>query len=98
MGGDAGTSGGDSQGRDSTGYGASVSESSAAAGASASAGNTFNELQQHEGFAYEEELFNMPNLLTDMAGGMMISLPSINSPPSDDSPSSSDVENLWSYP
>ncbi|KAF9668301.1 hypothetical protein SADUNF_Sadunf15G0114600 [Salix dunnii] len=47
----------------------------------------------------EEELLNMPNLLVDMAGGMLVSPPRINTPSSDDhSPGSSDAERLWSYP
>ncbi|KAK8692710.1 hypothetical protein V6N13_070317 [Hibiscus sabdariffa] len=47
----------------------------------------------------EEELLNLPNLMVDMAEGMLVSPPSwINSPPSDDSPDNSDVENLWTYP
>ncbi|KAB5525417.1 hypothetical protein DKX38_023166 [Salix brachista] len=47
----------------------------------------------------EEELLNMPNLLVDMAGGMLVSPPRINTPSSDDhSPGSSDAESLWSYP
>ncbi|XWS37762.1 hypothetical protein CRYUN_Cryun19dG0073200 [Craigia yunnanensis] len=45
----------------------------------------------------EEELLNFPNLMVDMAGGMLVSPPRINSPPSDDSPDNSDVESLWTY-
>ncbi|XWS50594.1 hypothetical protein CRYUN_Cryun12cG0100200 [Craigia yunnanensis] len=45
----------------------------------------------------EEELLNFPNLMVDMAGGMLVSPPRINSPPSDDSPENSDVESLWTY-
>ncbi|XVF54061.1 hypothetical protein PTKIN_Ptkin05aG0151000 [Pterospermum kingtungense] len=45
----------------------------------------------------EEELLNYPNLVLDMAGGMLVSPPRINSPPSDDSPENLDVESLWTY-
>ncbi|XVF54062.1 hypothetical protein PTKIN_Ptkin05aG0151100 [Pterospermum kingtungense] len=46
----------------------------------------------------EEELLNFPNLMVDMAGGMLVSPPRMtNSPPSDDSPENSDVESLWTY-
>ncbi|XVF09787.1 hypothetical protein REPUB_Repub07fG0126500 [Reevesia pubescens] len=49
-------------------------------------------------FIDEEELLNFPNLMVDMAGGMLVSPPSwINSPPSDDSPGNSDAESLWTY-
>ncbi|XP_009591034.1 ethylene-responsive transcription factor ERF027-like [Nicotiana tomentosiformis] len=45
----------------------------------------------------EEALFDMPNLLVDMAEAMMVSPPRMNSPPSSDSPGNSDAESLWSY-
>ncbi|KAL4281643.1 hypothetical protein GQ457_03G013310 [Hibiscus cannabinus] len=45
-----------------------------------------------------EEFLNFPNLMVDMAGGMLVSPPSwINSPPSEDSPENSDAESLWTY-
>ncbi|GLT74363.1 hypothetical protein SLA2020_461660 [Shorea laevis] len=64
----------------------------------AKAAGPVEEQQSKKDFVDEEELLNMPNLLLDMAGAMMVSPPRINSPPSDDSPGNSDAETLWNYP
>ncbi|PON69913.1 AP2/ERF domain containing protein [Parasponia andersonii] len=50
-----------------------------------------------EEFMDEEALLNMPNLLVNMAQGMLVSPPRINTPSSDESAGDSDGEYLWSY-
>ncbi|XP_010255544.1 PREDICTED: ethylene-responsive transcription factor ERF027-like [Nelumbo nucifera] len=50
-----------------------------------------------EEFIDEEALFEMPKLLANMAEGMLLSPPRIDSGISDDSPENSDGESLWSY-
>lgn len=48
-------------------------------------------------FMDEEAIFGMPNMLVDMAEGMLLSPPRIKVPPSVDSGENSDVESdLWS--
>ncbi|KAF5743562.1 ethylene-responsive transcription factor [Tripterygium wilfordii] len=49
-------------------------------------------------FIDEEALLNEPKLLVDMAEGMLLSPPRINTGSSEDSPGNSDGESLWSYP
>lgn len=51
---------------------------------------------REEEFIDEEALFDMPNLLLNMAEGLLLDPPRINSPESDDAPES-DAESLWSY-
>ena len=62
---------------------------------SSSSGQT--SLAKNEEFIDMDELLNMPSLLEDMARGMQVSPPRMESPPSDDSPGNSDGDNLWSY-
>ncbi|KAI5670141.1 hypothetical protein M9H77_10505 [Catharanthus roseus] len=50
-----------------------------------------------EGFVDEDALFDMPNLLVDMAEGMLVSPPRMKSPPRGNPLEDSD-DNLWSYP
>ncbi|GMH09430.1 hypothetical protein Nepgr_011271 [Nepenthes gracilis] len=51
-----------------------------------------------ETFVDEEALFDMPNLLVDMAEGMLVSPPRISSAKSDDdAPDNSGGDSLWSY-
>ncbi|MCL7047175.1 hypothetical protein MKW94_009783 [Papaver nudicaule] len=52
---------------------------------------------ENDQFIDEEEIFNMPKLLLNMAEGMLVSPPRIISPPSHDSPENSDCESLWNY-
>ncbi|XP_043692917.1 ethylene-responsive transcription factor ERF025-like [Telopea speciosissima] len=56
------------------------------------------EEEEEEEFVDEEALFDMPKLLVNMAEGMLMSPPRINSPPFDDySNESSDFDSLWNY-
>ncbi|GMJ04804.1 hypothetical protein like AT5G52020 [Hibiscus trionum] len=51
-----------------------------------------------EEYVDEDVLLNLPNLLVDMAEGLLVSPPRICSAPSDDdSPENSHGESLWSY-
>ncbi|XWS48980.1 hypothetical protein CRYUN_Cryun13aG0124200 [Craigia yunnanensis] len=50
-----------------------------------------------EEYVDEDVLLNLPNLLVDMAEGMLLSPPRISPTPSDHSPENSDGESLWSY-
>ncbi|XP_022737038.1 ethylene-responsive transcription factor ERF027-like [Durio zibethinus] len=50
-----------------------------------------------EDYVDEDVFLNLPNLLVDMAEGLLVSPPRISSAPSDDSPENSDGESLWSY-
>ncbi|CAA3005596.1 ethylene-responsive transcription factor ERF027-like [Olea europaea subsp. europaea] len=62
--------------------------------------DSVNELTGNNGhdFVDEEALFEMPNLLMEMAKGMLVSPPRMTSPPPlSDTPGNSDAESLWSY-
>ncbi|GMJ06183.1 hypothetical protein HRI_004287500 [Hibiscus trionum] len=56
-----------------------------------------NEEMRKEEYVDEDAILNLPNLLVDMAQGMLVSPPRIASTPSDDSPENSDGESLWNY-
>ncbi|KAI3720747.1 hypothetical protein L2E82_31740 [Cichorium intybus] len=49
------------------------------------------------GFMDDEAVFGMPNLLSDMAEGMLLSPPRIDSNPPDNGPYYSGGGNLWDY-
>ena len=64
---------------------------------STNAGDGDNSGECSAEFIDEEAILNMPNLLVNMAEGMLVSPPRINTPTSDDSPGNSDGDCLWSY-
>ncbi|XAR66200.1 hypothetical protein NMG60_11012327 [Bertholletia excelsa] len=49
-------------------------------------------------FVDEEAIFDMPNLLVDMAGGLLLSPPRMRSPTAENSPENSVGDSLWCYP
>ncbi|XVF52822.1 hypothetical protein PTKIN_Ptkin05aG0049500 [Pterospermum kingtungense] len=55
------------------------------------------EMTIEEEYVDEDVLLNLPNLLVDMAEGLLVSPPRINSTQPDDSPENSHGESLWSY-
>lgn len=79
---------------DSSQGGSSVSMSNAAA---TSTGDIPVAEEQRQEFIDEEEMLNMPQLLMNMAEGMMMSPPRLNSGTSDDSSDVSGGESLWNY-
>ncbi|XWS49880.1 hypothetical protein CRYUN_Cryun12cG0041200 [Craigia yunnanensis] len=56
-----------------------------------------NEEMTIEEYVDEDVFFNLPNLLVDMAEGLLVSPPRISSTPSDDLPENSHEESLWSF-
>ncbi|MBA0554626.1 hypothetical protein Golob_013720 [Gossypium lobatum] len=55
------------------------------------------EMTSTEEYMDEDVFLNLPNLLVDMAEGLLVSPPRLSSTPSDDLPENSDGESLWSY-
>ncbi|ESR35087.1 ethylene-responsive transcription factor ERF026 [Citrus sinensis] len=86
---------------------AAAAQAAAARGSGSEPGPVQKESKESEGtssstcmgqeFVDEYELLNMPNLLVDMAEGMLVSPPRIDTPSSDDSAGNSAEESLWSY-
>ncbi|CAD5175019.1 unnamed protein product [Musa acuminata subsp. malaccensis] len=72
-------------------------ESDGAAAAAAAAVDTVASQQQPGSYIDEEEIFDMPQLLVNMAEGMLMSPPRLSPHGSDDSPEVSEGESLWSY-
>jgi hypothetical protein len=76
---------------------------SSSAAANDAAGYTPHQQQQQQGicsgeFMDEEAIFEMPQLLRNMAAGMMMSPPRLSPDSSDESPDPSEAgESLWSY-
>lgn len=60
------------------------------------AANVFPETADHE-FVDEEALFDMPNLLADMAEGMLMTPPRMNSPPVQQNFPQDNYDSLWGY-
>ncbi|KAF3643230.1 Ethylene-responsive transcription factor [Capsicum chinense] len=61
------------------------------------AGNNDNNNHSNEGFMDEDLIFDMPNVIMNMAEGMLLSPPRLNLPADDDNAAGAD-QNLWNYP
>ncbi|PKU61031.1 ethylene-responsive transcription factor ERF025-like [Dendrobium catenatum] len=69
----------------------------AAAAAARMAAETSQPSMNEGGFVDEEEIFDMPQLLVNMAEGMLLSPPRLSPLGSDESPEVSEGENLWHF-
>ncbi|XP_074582307.1 LOW QUALITY PROTEIN: ethylene-responsive transcription factor ERF024-like [Curcuma longa] len=79
---------------------ASIRAAAAEAAAAAAALRQRSPAAETEGQRYmdEEEMFDMPGLLMNMAEGMMMSPPRLSPNAADEAPGMFDDESLWSYP
>ncbi|KAH0448823.1 hypothetical protein IEQ34_022623 [Dendrobium chrysotoxum] len=69
----------------------------AAAAAARMAAETSQPSMNEGGYVDEEEIFDMPQLLHNMAEGMLLSPPRLSPLGSDESPEASEGENLWHF-
>ncbi|XP_020589780.1 ethylene-responsive transcription factor ERF027-like [Phalaenopsis equestris] len=69
----------------------------AAAAAAQMAAESSQPSMNDPAFIDEEEIFDMPQLLVNMAEGMLLSPPRLSPLGSDESPEASEGENLWYF-
>ncbi|URD94867.1 hypothetical protein MUK42_30652 [Musa troglodytarum] len=77
---------------------ASLTPRPGAGDSSAAASHQQQQLGTEGQYVDEEEIFDMPQLLVNMAEGMLMSPPRLSPHGSEGSPEASEGESLWSYP